>query len=246
MKWGFRKSVNKNDKLVESVAKYMNNPYNLTEEIEHRHDENKHGVMATHKHLLADIHKKHIAFSKKHNENPNDVDKHGLLTKDNSHDDHDRMVHNQKMPKHQGSVISKHGTHHVYQTGGHGDYRGSDDVASFTVVSHKGNKKTISHLHTEDNYDSKSYPAHSHEIAKYHKKEMKHIHPDDQKKIANHIHNVRFRDESGNDQHHIGYDVHNHENKHLHKGNKDHPAHRSPYNSHDPGHSEAEDEDDDY
>ena len=157
MQWGFRKSVHKNDKLVESTSKYLNNPYNLTEEMEHKHQDVKHGEMATHKHLLADIHKKHQAFAKKQAKLPppkhgiertptHGIDKHGLLTKDNSHDDHDRMVHNQKMPKHKGSVISKHGTHHVYQTGGHGDYRGSDDVASFTVVSHKGDKKTISHI----------------------------------------------------------------------------------------------------
>ena len=132
----------------------------------------------------------------------------------------------------------KHGTHHVYQTGGHGQYRGSDDVASFTVVSHKGDKKNISHLHTDSNYDSKTYPAHSHEIANHHKKEMKHIHPDDQKKVAHHIHNIRFRDESGDSQHHIGYEVHNHENEHLHKGDTNHPAHRSPSNSHDPGHND--------
>ena len=35
MQWGFRKSVHKNDKLVESTSKYLNNPYNLTEEVEH-------------------------------------------------------------------------------------------------------------------------------------------------------------------------------------------------------------------
>ena len=248
MQWGFRKSVNKNDKLVEFVSKTLDNPF-LKEEMEHKHQDDKHGEMATHKHLLADIHKKHQAFAKKQAKLPppkhgiertptHGIDKHGLLTKDNSHDDHDRMVHNQKMPKHKGSVISKHGTHHVYQTGGHGQYRGSDDVASFTVVSHKGDKKTISHLHTDSNYDSKSYPAHAHEIAKHHKKEMKHIHPDDQKKVAHHIHNIRFRDESGDSQHHIGYEVHNHENKHLHKGDTNHPAHRSPFNSHDPGHND--------
>lgn len=44
MEWGFRKSVNQNDKLVESVSKYMNNPYILNENADHKahHPESEH------------------------------------------------------------------------------------------------------------------------------------------------------------------------------------------------------------
>ena len=44
MQWGFKKSVHKNDKLVESVSKYMNNPYMLNENADHKahHPESEH------------------------------------------------------------------------------------------------------------------------------------------------------------------------------------------------------------
>ena len=44
MEWGFRKSVHKNDKLVEGVANYMNNPYMLNENADHKahHPESEH------------------------------------------------------------------------------------------------------------------------------------------------------------------------------------------------------------
>ena len=36
MQWGFRKSVHHNDKLVEGTAKYLNNPYMLNENADHK------------------------------------------------------------------------------------------------------------------------------------------------------------------------------------------------------------------
>ena len=36
MQWGFRKSVHHNDKLVEGNAKYLNNPYMLNENADHK------------------------------------------------------------------------------------------------------------------------------------------------------------------------------------------------------------------
>ena len=44
MQWGFRKSVHQNDKLVEGTSKYLNNPYMLNENADHKahHPESEH------------------------------------------------------------------------------------------------------------------------------------------------------------------------------------------------------------
>ena len=44
MQWGFRKSIHKNDKLVEGTSKYLNNPYMLNENADHKahHPESEH------------------------------------------------------------------------------------------------------------------------------------------------------------------------------------------------------------
>ena len=44
MQWGFRKSVHQNEKLVEGTAKYLNNPYMLNENADHKahHPESEH------------------------------------------------------------------------------------------------------------------------------------------------------------------------------------------------------------
>ena len=74
MQWGFRKSVHQNDKLVEGTAKYLNNPYMLNENADHKahHPESEHYSDSEHAHNL------HKAFKDARRKmSPQEVSKHG-------------------------------------------------------------------------------------------------------------------------------------------------------------------------